>query len=146
VTARSLLAAWLIAVPAATATTRVLDDRPCREHPQLVAPCFSIRGRMNYWNGAPSVRIWKVGSRRMLGVSEGRFKVEGYSNLPREITARLTWDVDLFGDFVVCPFTREQPGVMQLMCVDAATNLEARPRRTARLAPITPAVFSASGY
>jgi hypothetical protein len=146
VTARSLLAAWLIAMPAATATTRVLDDRPCREHPQLVAPCLSIRGRMSYSNGAPTVRIWKVGSQRMLGVSEGRFKVEGYSNLPREITARLTWEVDLFGDFVACPFTRERPGVMQLVCVDAATKLETRPRRTGRLAPITLVVFSASGY
>ncbi|MGH7712611.1 MAG: hypothetical protein ACREOG_15070 [Gemmatimonadaceae bacterium] len=94
---------------------------------------------MSYWNGAPTVRIWKVGSRRMLGVSEGRFKIEGYDNLPRGLAAHLTWDTDLFGDFVVCPFTREQPGVMQLVCVDAATKLEARPRRTmSRRSPSRP--------
>ena len=127
VTARSM-AVWLIMISSGAESADALADRPCREHPRLVAPCFSIRGRMSYWNGAPTVRIWKVGTRRVLGVSEGRFKVEGYDNLPKEIAARLTWDSDLFGEFVVCPFTREQPGVMQLVCVDAATKLMTRPR------------------
>jgi len=84
---------------------------------------------MNYWNGTPTVRIWKVGTKRMLGISEGRFKIEGYENLSPDITARLTWDSDLYGNFVVCPFTREVPGVMQLVCVDSATKLVTRPRQ-----------------
>lgn len=105
------------------------EARPCREHPQLAGPCTRVRGRMNYWNGTPSVRIWKVGTRRMLGVSEGRFSREGYQNLPPALASTLSWETDLFADFMVCPFTRERPGVMQLVCVDSATNLVVRPRR-----------------
>ncbi len=82
---------------------------------------------MNYWNGTPSVRIWKVGTTRMLGVSEARFKIDGYENLPGDVRSRLSWDTDLFGDFVVCPFTPEKPGVMRLVCVDSATRLVVRP-------------------
>lgn len=86
---------------------------------------------MNLYNGAPSVRIWRVGTKRILGVSEQRFAVEGYCNLPPAIANRLAWESDLFADFVVCPFTREQPGVMQLVCVDSATNILVRPRHGA---------------
>ncbi len=86
---------------------------------------------MSFYNGAPSVRIWRVGTRRILGVSEQRFAVEGYCNLPAAIASRLSWDSDLFADLVVCPFTHERPGVMQLLCVDAAANVVVRPRRAA---------------
>ena len=102
--------------------------KPCREHPQLEGRCFSIRGRMSVSNGAPSVRIWRVGTKRLLGVSEQRFYIEGYCNLPDSIRNRLSWDADLFADFVVCPFTRQAPGVMQLICVDSATNMVTRSR------------------
>ena len=101
-------------------------ERSCRQHPQVASQCFTIRGRMNYWNGNPSVRIWRVGTKRILGVSEGRFKIEGYVNLPTAIEAKLSWDSDLLGDFVVCPFTRDEPGVMRLVCVDSAKNLSVR--------------------
>lgn len=106
-----------------------MAGRPCREHPKLVGKCFTIRGRMNYWNGTPSVRIWPVGTKRMLGVSEGRFKIDGYVNLPAAIEAKLSWESDLFGDFVVCPFTPDEPGVMRLVCVDSATNLTVQARK-----------------
>ena len=83
---------------------------------------------MSYWNGTPSVRIWPVGTQRMLGVSEQRFLDEGYCDLPDDIAAKLSWDSDLFADFVVCPFTPNQPGVMRLVCVDSGTHLDVRPR------------------
>jgi hypothetical protein len=65
----------------------------------------------------------------MLGVSEGQFLREGYSNLPPDVAAKLSWETDLFGDFVVCPFTRKRPRVMQFVCVDSATNMTVRRRR-----------------
>lgn len=100
-------------------------ERPCREHPDVIAKCFSIRGRMSYYNGAPSVRIWPVGTTRLLGVSEGRFFREGFTNLPKDLEDRLAIDTtDLLGDFVVCPFTKDEPGVMRLVCVESGTNLK----------------------
>ena len=86
---------------------------------------------MNFYNGAPTVRIWRVGTKRILGVSQQRFSVAGFCNLPASIHDRLSWESDLFAHFVVCPFTPEEPGVMQLVCVDSATDIAVRPRREA---------------
>jgi len=115
-------------VPAAAQREAGNGQKPCREHPQVVAPCFTIRGRMSLYDGVPTVRIWRVGTGRMLGVSEQRFAVAGCSNLPDAILDRLSWDVDLFADFVVCPFTRDAPGAMQRVCVASARNVITRPR------------------
>ena len=74
----------------------------CRQHPQLVAPCFQIRGRLSVYNGAPALRIWPIGSKRLLGVSEGRFLLPNYENIPPDIVAQLvTADSAMFADFRV---------------------------------------------
>jgi hypothetical protein len=102
---------------------------PCRQHPQLAAPCFQVRGRLSVYNGAPALRIWPIGSKRLLGISEGRFLLPNYQNIPANIVAQLvTPDSAMFADFVVCPFTQEVPGVMQLVCVDSAKNILVRKR------------------
>jgi hypothetical protein len=67
----------------------------------------------------------------VLGVSDGRFFVPGYVNLPESIESQLDWDTHLVGDFVVCPFTDEKPGAMRLVCVESAGHLERRPRTSA---------------
>ena len=68
----------------------------------------------------------------MLGVSDGRFTEDGYRNLPDDIADRLSWDTDLYADFVVCPFTGEKPGEMQFVCVDSAKNLKTRKEQPER--------------
>jgi len=80
---------------------------------------------MNYANGAPTVRIWVVGTKRILGVSDRDCTVDGCS-VPTDVASKLSWDTDLFGNFVVCPFTHDEPSVMRFVCVDSATNLEIR--------------------
>src|SRR5512139_1731028 len=76
------------------------SERSCHSDPKLIGPCFTARGRMNYWNGAPSVRIWRVGTNRILGVT-GYRNTEGYSTIPGELLDKVSWDSDLFADFVV---------------------------------------------
>lgn len=120
-----LVGALLVSMPSSAGDEHA---RPCHQHPRLIDSCITVHGRMNYWNGTPSVRIWKVGTTRMLGVSDVRFEIDGYENLPGSLRSRLSWHTDLFADFVVCPFTPEKPGVMQLVCVDSATRLVVRPR------------------
>jgi hypothetical protein len=83
---------------------------------------------MRLYNGTPTVRIWPVGTRRLLLVSESRFRLGGYANLPEEVSRRLSWSSDLFADFEACPFTLPEPGVAQLVCVDAAKNASTRKR------------------
>ena len=64
----------------------------------------------------------------MLGISEGLFAKPGYRNIPDDLEAKLSWDVNIFGDFVICPFQPDKPDVMRLVCVDFA-NLVIRPRQ-----------------
>ena len=78
---------------------------------------------MSVFNGAPSFRIWKIGTKRILGVSEQRFAVEGYSNLPDDLRGKVDGEKDAFGDFLVCPFTKARPKEMQMVCIEQATNV-----------------------
>ena len=48
-----------------------LKNKSCKDHPMVSGPCFKVRGRMAFYNGAPSLRIWPVGTERILGISEG---------------------------------------------------------------------------
>lgn len=105
----------------------VKERRPCREHPAVRQPCFTVRGRLAYWNGSPSARIWVVGTDTMLGVSDSH-ALPGFEQMPMDVQGRLNWETELFGSYTFCPFTPEQPGVMQLGCIQTAENLRAEKR------------------
>jgi len=92
----------------------------------LIGRCFSVHGRLSIYNGTPARRLWRVGTKRVLGISEQRFALEGYRNVPENIESQLNQDVVIFGDFVVCPFTHPKSGEMQLVCIDEAKNLVVR--------------------
>jgi len=121
----SMLAAIVVPLRS-TATSQ--NDKSCREHPKLVGKCFSVHGRLAVYNGAPALRILKLGTKRILGVSEQRFAVEGYRNVPEEVTAKLDQDKLLYGDYTVCPFTRAREKEMQLVCIEKVSNLVVKNR------------------
>jgi hypothetical protein len=100
------------------------EKRPCREHPEVRQPCFTVRGRLSNWNGTPTARIWVVGTKRMLGVSDGH-ALPGFEQMPKNVWERLDWDTDLFGNYTFCPFTPGRPGAMRLGCIQAADHLRA---------------------
>jgi len=81
---------------------------------------------MGYYNGAPSIRLWPIGTDRLLGVSEGQ-SLTGYQSLPESLRATLDRRREIYADFVVCPFAPSEPEVMRLVCVDSATNIVTRP-------------------
>ena len=103
-------------------------DKSCREHPQLIGKCFNVKARLSVYNGAPAVRLWRSDTRRMLGVSEQRFHLNGYSNLPESLSQQLNGDNEIFGDFLVCPFTKSKPREMQLVCIESARNVSIQKR------------------
>jgi len=104
----------------------ILHKKTCKEHPMLSGPCFKVRGRMFYSNGTPSMRIWPVGTKRILGISESRFYLDDYGNIPDELVHKLSWETVMYADFKVCPFTNDQPGVMRFVCVQSADNIKIR--------------------
>lgn len=97
--------------------------KPCKEHPMLSGPCYKVKGRMSLFNGSPGIRIWPIGTKRMLGISEGRFYLEDYSYVPDELERQLNWQNAMIADFTVCPFTEDKPGMMRLICVESAENI-----------------------
>jgi len=98
-------------------------EKSCQEHPQLIGKCFNVHGRLSTYNGNPAVRLWNLRTRRMLGVSDQRFSLPGYSNLPENLAKQLTGENNIYGDFLVCPFTKPKPHEMQLICVESAKNV-----------------------
>lgn len=94
----------------------------CKGNAKIVAACFMVHGRLSFWNGAPSARIWRIGTHRMLGIHN--------DELPSALRQRMPdFDVELWGDFQVCPITREQPGHMQFVCVESWRDIRVRQRR-----------------
>ncbi|HEV8366644.1 MAG TPA: hypothetical protein VGQ39_01715 [Pyrinomonadaceae bacterium] len=123
-----LLATLIGALTVPTAISQNTNIKSCREHPQLVGSCFNVHGRLSVYNGAPALRILKIDTRRLLGVSEQRFAIEGYRNLPEEIRAKIDQDTLLYGDYLVCPFTKQRKHEMQLVCVEKVQNLVSKKR------------------
>ena len=121
-----------ISVALALAATLALGANPtgttCATDQRLSGPCFKVRGRLSLWNGAPSVRIWVVGTKRILGVSEGRFTPDHYALLPAPLPQTLDWETDYFGSYAVCPFEPDTRGTMRLVCVAGVEGLSIRRR------------------
>lgn len=99
--------------------------------PAARGQCGVVHGRMDLWNGTPSVRIWVVGTRRILGVEQ---RDESFGDLPPAIRRLWShgpdadWNSSIFGDFRVCAATRSQPGRMQMVRLTGARRLVLRPR------------------
>lgn len=105
-------------------------DYECAGRSDIVASCFSFRGRLSFWNGAPSARIWPVGSKRLLGVHFDRLPPK----LEADMTAfdpRRSFDTEVWAIFTVCPFTKIQPRHMQFVCIESWRN----PRFKHRVSP-----------
>ena len=99
-------------------TFMAAEDRPCKGSPQVVEPCYQTRGRLQVTNGTPGLRMWRVGTTRMLGIVPSEDPI-----IPDQV-AKLVFPNDrVFGDFLVCPFTKEKPGHMQMVCIESATNM-----------------------
>jgi len=102
----------------------------CRARADLVGKCFTVHGRLSVYNGTPSIRLWPVGSKRLLGVldPEDISGEPGPTTVPTSIEKKLDGDKDIFGDFLVCPLTRSKPGRMQTICIESGKNLIVRKR------------------
>ena len=100
----------------------------CRGRSDLVGKCFNVHARLSVYNGTPSIRLWPLGTKRLLGVIDPNdiSHEPGPSVLPLEIKNKLDWDKDVLGDFLVCPLTKQKPGRMQTVCIQSGTNLTVR--------------------
>jgi hypothetical protein len=113
----------MIASPCCLAVSEDIDPaQGCAQNPQRVAACFAVHGRLSTYNGNPTWRLWPVGTRRLLGVVAQR------ELLPASVRELVGFERDVYGDFVVCPFTPAQQGRMQFVCIEAADAVRVRQR------------------
>src|SRR5436309_16076349 len=99
-----------------------------RARSDLVGKCFTVHGRLAVYNGTPSIRLWPIRSKRLLGVLDpmDTSNAPGPSILPTSIKGQLDWDKNVFGDFLVCPLSRAVAGRMQTICIESGKNLRVR--------------------
>jgi hypothetical protein len=91
----------------------------------LADRCFVVHGRLEQSNGVPSFRIWRVGTKRVLGVFDCKGRDESPLAIPPYVKKLAGEYVSnpVFGDFEVCPLTKEHRGWMQMVCIESATHL-----------------------
>lgn len=103
---------------------------PCKT-PENAASCYWTHGRLNFYNGAPSYRIWKIGTKRILGVYGGALtylpRTDKDSQLP-EFPSEIDRvfrppDNAVYADFQIRPLEPERKGEMQAVCIESASNI-----------------------
>lgn len=96
----------------------------CKGNPKVVAPCFKVHGRVSWYNGNPSIRIWWIGTKRVLGIAGG----EGAEIMPDTLRDELYVNdlLQVFGDFLVCPLTKQEPNRMQYVCMESIEKITAK--------------------
>ena len=114
-----------LARPSAAAEER---DTQCRPLMEARSPCFAIEGRLSLYQGTPSWRIWRFDTKHILGVLDSSGKeAEGPEKvIPNQVWLLLKKDPDKLavrGTYMLCPFTPQRPGEMQMVCIKAATHL-----------------------
>ena len=97
--------------------------RPCKTDPRVLGDCFRVHGRLGFYNGNPSFRIWRIGTDRILGVQDDEAPI-----VPDNVATHLSTHTEIFADFVVCPFTVDQPGWMRRVCIESAEHIVVRER------------------
>jgi hypothetical protein len=108
-----LLALYLAA--AAKAST------PCTQ--TNFGKCFSIHARYAVYTGDGMEELWPVGTHRLLWAASGTDQLDA---LLRDHES----DFYIFGDFVVCPLSKEIPGEMRHICIQKMRNLKRVKRKS----------------
>jgi hypothetical protein len=114
------------AAPEKTAARKI----PCKT-PENGSMCYWTHGRLNFYNGNPSYRIWKVGTKRILSVYSGpshfppRTATDSENpEFPTSVDAVFRPPTNwIFADFEVCPLEPEHPGWTQAVCIESAKNI-----------------------
>ena len=100
---------------------------PCKGSPRIVEACFTVHGRVDLAQGMGWI-MWIVGTKRLLSVvGMAKFYPDGVDELPPEVTRLVLrgapGDISVFGDYEVCPLSKDVPGQMRSVCINHASHL-----------------------
>jgi hypothetical protein len=120
-----LVSSWGQEAPQTAAKRKI----PCKT-PENVALCYWAHGRLSAYNGNPTLRLWKIGTHRILGIYSGpdAEKRDELDNEHPEIPANVRrvfkpFSNQVFADFEICPLEPERLGEMQAVCIESAKNI-----------------------
>ncbi len=83
-------------------------------------PCFKHHGRLvSYSSGSPSLRIWLIGTKRVVGLED--FTIP--SVIEPYLDATSPDYSFIYGDFELCPVEPDKPGHMRRVRMVGAQNL-----------------------
>ena len=122
-----------IPVYSAACFSQIKPHAGCAAISRAKAPCFAVSGELGVSNGVPSLRIRRLGTRRILGVLGGDGDAASPTILPPALRAAMTpaspGDLNaVTGEFQVCPLATERAGWMQPVCIVSAARVAAAPR------------------
>jgi len=102
---------------------------PCKT-PENATTCYWTRGRLSIYDGRPPLRLWKIGTTRILAIYSGPSIKRGDEKdmmnpeLPGNVRTIFKSSQDrIFGEFEVCPISPDKPGEMQAACIESAKGL-----------------------
>ena len=100
-----------------------LAQSGCAGDKRLVGACFKVHGRLSV--GADSwVELWPIGTKRLLGVMDIDSRAPF---MPEQVEKMLTPHTEVYGDYLVCPFTQSKPRVRQYVCIESAEHIVVEP-------------------
>jgi hypothetical protein len=98
--------------------------------PENAASCYWAHGRLSFYNGTPSYRLWKIGTKRILAIHSGPSVKRGddrdNSNPELPVNVELAFKTpysQIFADYEICPLEPERPGEMQDVCIESAKKI-----------------------
>src|SRR5215472_13613289 len=103
---------WIVVAIAASAIATFTGSAAaeCADDPHVAGQCFTVHGRLRLYANL-RLYLWPVGTKRLLGVEYPPGLADAPSDpfMPENLRALIKPDVDLFGDFTLCPFTPDEP-------------------------------------
>jgi hypothetical protein len=132
----TLLLSFVVLFTCSTGAAKDSPKRriPCKT-PANANSCYWTHGRLGFGNGTPALRLWKIGTHRVLGIYGGplSYNVPLDDNedpaLPENVrrtfraSRHFGFPDRIFADFEVCPLEPEKPGAMQAACIESAKNI-----------------------
>ena len=101
----------------------------CKGNPKVVDACYMVHGRINLGADTVRLRLWPVGSKRVLGIASGPF-INDAEDPIYPVSLKLSSDAEaIYGDFEVCPSTHPKAGAMQMVCIESAEHVVVKRRQ-----------------
>src|SRR5664279_1330199 len=101
----------------------LLASQPvCKPNPKVIGACYVVHGRLGLGGDTVTLRLWPVGTKRMLGATGGSVPDDAVDPIcPSGLKLPSESEV-IYGDFEVCPFTQDRKGAMQMVCIESASR------------------------